>query len=839
MAEQMADELIFFNGIDGSNGRYLIAPMSLQNLSALVQQQHVGQEPLAVLRRRKERDTEAHLGLVDIIEDPQDLSQAGWGVIFPAELPQAELDALKAALKPLLDHRQSQAGERYREYVGPNGYRTGDTIIDWLPRHGRSPAEQADPDVLPYYLLLVGGPEQIPYTFQYHLDVVYGVGRLFFEQQSGESMGQRLVRYARYAESIVATEQSPPFRARQAAFFGVANPDDRATQLSAQYLVDPLQLQIVQRRQDWQTTVVTHDAATKDRLSSLLNGADAPSLLFTASHGMGFRLGDDKLERHQGALLCGDWPGPEEWMGRGPIPDSYYFSADDLSNEARLHGMIAFHFACFGAGTPKFDDFGHRVGGSKQIAQRSMIARLPQELLSHPKGGAVAVLGHVDRAWGYSFSWRDLASQTDSFRDTLMRIMRGDRLGWATEVLGGRYATLSTSLSAMLADIRLGRIPDDANLTSVWTANNDARGYVILGDPAARLALPIQSEQPQSPPMVNFAIQAASRVAAEPSQAAATTPTTDTSRLQTTDTQQQDGPVQEQEESDEGGPTMLTLVLTHGRDKPFEIPDTLQREWIDALRFGLRRARAGYADTILTSFAFYGDLWRGDIDFALSEEPDADPLQVAIAQDMLRASGAPNDDEASYGINLEPFRKVLVALDKYTGAGELFLRRITRDTAQYFRDQALREATMKRVAEKVIATGERVVLLAHSMGTIVSYDLLMSQPELPVDTLITFGSPLGLSTIRKRVAGVNGRTAFPPQLRRWINVSNSEDPVALVRNLAPLYPSTDGREVEDVDAISRNAKPTQIMSGHDPIIYLSSMGLARKLRDVVESSKTA
>jgi hypothetical protein len=215
---------------------------------------------------------------------------------------------------------------------------------------------------------------------------------------------------------------------------------------------------------------------------------------------MGFRLDDERQPRHQGALLCGDWPGPDEWRGRGRIPADFYFSADDVSADAQLHGLIAFHFACFGAGTPKFDDFGQGRGQGTQLAPQALVARLPQRLLSHPRGGALAVIGHVDRAWTYSFAWNELQSQTDTFRDTLLRIMRGQRVGWATEYFNERYAALATSLSTMLADIQVGRIPDDLRLSSLWTAHNDARSYVIFGDPAVRLPLPPAGVAPVAPP---------------------------------------------------------------------------------------------------------------------------------------------------------------------------------------------------------------------------------------------------------------------------------------------------------------------------------------------------
>jgi hypothetical protein len=72
-----------------------------------------------------------------------------------------------------------------------------------------------------------------------------------------------------------------------------------------------------------------------------------------------------------------------------------------LGDSPALRGMLAFFFACYGAGTPRQDDFAHLATGAPvEIAPHGFLARLPQQLL---KRGALAVVGHVERAWGCSF----------------------------------------------------------------------------------------------------------------------------------------------------------------------------------------------------------------------------------------------------------------------------------------------------------------------------------------------------------------------------------------------------------------------------------------------------
>lgn len=488
-------EPIVFNGIDGASGQYLTPELTGHDVANLAQGKPLTQPDAPVtaapsdeqeVRHLKELAwrhrvaTEATFAPIEGV-DPKNLAESGWGVVFAHDAS----PAIREALAPLLEHRRAQAAatceQRYRELTGPEGVRPNDTKNDFLARHGAGPGP-VDPDKLPYYLLLVGGPQAIPYRFQYHLDVQHAVGRIHFVDEKG---ADDLDAYEHYAQSVIAAETQPP-RPRRAAFVGVRNPDDKATTLSASELVQPLSDKVAADQPGWQLQTLLGDAAKKDGLRRVLGGEETPTLLFTASHGMGFPAGDARQLPHQGALLCQDWPGPKEHQGE--IPQDFYFAGDDLGSDARLLGLIAFHFACFGAGTPEMDDFSHRAFTQpKPIAPHPFVAALPQRLLGHPNGGALAVVGHVERAWGYSFLWQQTGRQLGVFSSTLKRLMEGHPVGSAVEFFNERYAELATTLSSELEDLKFGKVPDEYRLAEMWTAHNDARSYAIVGDPAVRL----------------------------------------------------------------------------------------------------------------------------------------------------------------------------------------------------------------------------------------------------------------------------------------------------------------------------------------------------------------
>ncbi len=378
----------------------------------------------------------------------------------------------------LYEHRRQQIKDDLRvkvlEYAGEAGWR------EWLAKY-RVGAGNVNPFRVPYYLLLVGGPQRIPFDFCQMLSLEYAVGLLHFDDAAA---------YGRYVDSVIAYEagDAPP-RAKEAVFFRTSG--DRATDLSAAHLVAPLADGVpaqvgepaqppVAESKGFATRRVWDAAATAPALAEVFappTASTPPAFLFSATHGFGF-IQPSQVEQlaQQGALKC---------------QDNTKFSADLLANTAavRVHGLIAFLFACYSAGTPQFDQYVTKADRTPlQIAEQPFLAALPKALLSHPQGGALACIGHVERAWNYSFSTNQLGDQLIPYQNAVRRILGGLPIGYALTDMRQRYASLAASVGKTLEEIKLfGLQVDDKQLVADWAGRNDAGGYVVIGDPAVCL----------------------------------------------------------------------------------------------------------------------------------------------------------------------------------------------------------------------------------------------------------------------------------------------------------------------------------------------------------------
>jgi hypothetical protein len=93
---------------------------------------------------------------------------------------------------------------------------------------------------------------------------------------------------------------------------------------------------------------------------------------------------------------------------------------------------------------------------------------------------------------------------------------------------------------------------------------------------------------------------------------------------------------------------------------------------------------------------------------------------------------------------------------------------------------------LKAPLRKAAAAGRPVLLVGHSMGSVIAFDALWQMThrdndEITIDLLLTMGSPLGQNFIQKRLKGASetDQRRFPGNIRRWKNLAAVGDLTAI------------------------------------------------------------
>lgn len=479
--DELDNDLFVANGVRVTDGQYLIPPLAPRDLARVALNKPLDPTTIAALLATRRRHAAAGddtlgdtvLGTVHGV-DANNLKEAGWGVIFAADDPDAE--AMRSALAPLLALREEQCGRLYKEYIGETGIPADSDGWKFLASLGSAPGNPVDPTIVPYYLMLVASPEQVSFEAQCAMDTQNAVGRLWFD---GDTREARLAALSRYAQAVAERERNAIATPPRAYFFAARNKGDAATQRSARFLATPVSKAFASKHGSWQVATAIGDSARKATLLEVLHGAASPSLLVTATHGAAFDSGDPLQFAQQGALVCQDWEG---LASTAPLTEHEYVWADDITT-AQLPGTIAFLFACYGAGTPATDAFlPIEVTDATAIAPRPFVSRLAQQLLL---AGAGAVIGHVERAWTCSFQWPGAGAQTQVFTSLFDALAAGTPVGSAMEYFDARCGGISRQLTDATRAHAAGK-NNDFDLSALWTAQMDARNYIVLGDPAVR-----------------------------------------------------------------------------------------------------------------------------------------------------------------------------------------------------------------------------------------------------------------------------------------------------------------------------------------------------------------
>ena len=291
----------------------------------------------------------------------------------------------------------------------------------------------------------------------------------------------------------------------------------------------------------------------------------------------------------------------------------------------------------------------------------------------------------------------------------------------------------------------------------------------------------------------------------------------------------------------------VTMVFVHGRGQEFQDPAVLVRSWQAGLAAGLIKAgMAPLADAPVV-FPYYGNLLY-QITAQVARDPielevmpagpgeagplhpylpeDAGRLERELLADMAAAARPAAAEEEAFGfdrvLSWGAARDTLTWIARHSRVDQAIISDYLRDVAVYLtrgRSQVL------DLVRQAIPAGVPVVLISHSLGTVVARDLL-DDTQLRDRTMlwVTAGSPLGLDAVQKNLLTQGPHN---PGVS-WVSAYDVHDIVALGHPLLPAWgPPLGDVRVDNAD------------SPHSIERYLNHPEVAGPIGTAVRASRSA
>ena len=246
--------------------------------------------------------------------------------------------------------------------------------------------------------------------------------------------------------------------------------------------------------------------------------------------------------------------------------------------------------------------------------------------------------------------------------------------------------------------------------------------------------------------------------------------------------------------------------------KPKPPPEIHRARLWQALLEGLRRARPEVAELIAAQPESFQLAAWAPLFYPQASDPTVD---VPGLERLMALSGPePRDLEEARHWHKALTRIIYLVSDRLPFLIDWVatdqLKANLHDSLRYLgNDAGIAERIRAEVSasiENAFNAGQRILLIAHSLGSVIAWDVLWDlsrrrHSPVRIDQLLTIGSPLGLNFMRHRLlsAGETGAQRYPDNIRRWCNLSAVGELTALDRTFADDYrPMLDYKLVESI-----------------------------------------
>lgn len=243
---------------------------------------------------------------------------------------------------------------------------------------------------------------------------------------------------------------------------------------------------------------------------------------------------------------------------------------------------------------------------------------------------------------------------------------------------------------------------------------------------------------------------------------------------------------------------MARVVCIHGIAQEYEAAEVLASKWTPALCGGVSIA-GGRLEPSDVEMCFYGYLFRpqemASKSAAKGDVWIEDDFERVLLESLADAAApeVANDTKVG-GRSIQAMLHRVAETPFFGRCAQEVVVRFLKQVWWYVTNRNQVRPLAQACLLKAVAIDTRVVV-AHSLGSVIAYEVLCANRSLPVRTLVTLGSPLGIPALHPRLKpAIDARPGeWPRDLAQWFNIADRSDIVALEKKLASVF----GPKVQD------------------------------------------
>ncbi|NLP60856.1 hypothetical protein [Paraburkholderia sacchari] len=304
----------------------------------------------------------------------------------------------------------------------------------------------------------------------------------------------------------------------------------------------------------------------------------------------------------------------------------------------------------------------------------------------------------------------------------------------------------------------------------------------------------------------------------------------------------------------------MPFAFFHGIAQEGRTADELRKLWVDSLEAGLETAKTPASlHKRSVEVPYYGDL-LADYTPDASATPQSvdkdkqyrsatafrppspiDQIEAEFVMEIGRAKGRRFDKDDFKRSAKSGILRTLASIVPNRAQAELVDRVLTQ-VAAYLTSPSIR-AEISEMADSALLKAEsarvpndsRLVVVGHSLGSVVALEALWRWRGAPVDLFITIGSPLSVPCIYSRLTMQPPK--WPTQIRQWINVADKDDVVALhgaIDRSNLFSPCTKADKSQRADVLNILDIKNHMANHHGIAGYLDDPVVARFITDLAD-----